>query len=467
MAQPEVYLDMDGVLADFFTEYAKLAGVQNGSYRDIPPAKVDPTLDKMIGTDFFARLPMFPTAPQLVAMTVKQFGKYHICSSPLRGDFKNSEHFKRVWIQKHLKPQPTDIIITPNKAKYATQADGTPNILIDDRGSNISSWEAAGGIGIKYQADEDDLSKVAQGFARAMKIVGGEQPHEPQKLSSLDRGKMIAVDRSGDSDDENHNTDVKMKENQDNYEIRNYKKLDNILAKLCKMVVEGQKRDSERYGMVAACVLDNDNNAVFGINMPAGDGKRVHAERVAMEKYNKQYGEIPEGSIVITTCSPCSESMDEREGESCTDYINNSNVKKVYCGFHDPSQDEDQRDFNLMETQNKSIRNLCEKFASTFLDYEEEQKVGEDYDNMNVTTTDRSYEKDGKFGSVYRSDSIAKDPKTGKQQSMVQWDVKDPTTGKSYTGTNYIDPEGNADTQTNYDQISEDWNKVNHHDHTN
>jgi len=95
------------------------------------------------------------------------------------------------------------------------------------------------------------------------------------------------------------------------------------------------------------------------------------------------------------------------------------------------------------------------------------ESVDEDYDNMNVTTTDRSYEKDGKFGSVYRSDSIAKDPKTGKRQSMVQWDVKDPTTGKSYTGTNYIDPEGNADTQTNYDQISEDWNKVNHHDKTN
>ena len=40
----EIYLDMDGVLADFFAEYAKLAGVTSGSYRDIPPAKVDPTL---------------------------------------------------------------------------------------------------------------------------------------------------------------------------------------------------------------------------------------------------------------------------------------------------------------------------------------------------------------------------------------------------------------------------------------
>ena len=56
----KIYLDMDGVLADFFSEYAKLAGVSD--YRDIPPAKQDPTLNKMVGTDFFSILPKFPTA---------------------------------------------------------------------------------------------------------------------------------------------------------------------------------------------------------------------------------------------------------------------------------------------------------------------------------------------------------------------------------------------------------------------
>ncbi|SVD41776.1 uncharacterized protein METZ01_LOCUS394630, partial [marine metagenome] len=54
---PVVYLDMDGVLADFFSEWAKLAGIKSGNYKDIPPANVDPTLNKMIGTDFFAKLP--------------------------------------------------------------------------------------------------------------------------------------------------------------------------------------------------------------------------------------------------------------------------------------------------------------------------------------------------------------------------------------------------------------------------
>jgi hypothetical protein len=85
----------------------------------------------------------------------------------LRGDHKNSEHYKRVWIQKHLSPQPAEIIITGQKERHAVNPDGSPNILIDDRGSNIANWRAKGGIGIKYQADEDSLDVVAKGLAHA------------------------------------------------------------------------------------------------------------------------------------------------------------------------------------------------------------------------------------------------------------------------------------------------------------
>ena len=166
-ANTKIYLDMDGVLADFFAEYAKLAGVTSGSYRDIPPAKADPTLDKMVGTDFFLRLPKFPTADSLVKLVLNYVKTYDICSSPLRGDHKNSEHWKREWIKANLNPQPREIVITGQKERHAVNADGSPNILIDDRGSNIANWRAKGGIGIKYQADEDSLNTVAQGLAHA------------------------------------------------------------------------------------------------------------------------------------------------------------------------------------------------------------------------------------------------------------------------------------------------------------
>jgi hypothetical protein len=181
---PKVYLDMDGVLADFFSEYAKLAGVTSGKYRDIPPAKADPTLDKIVGTDFFARLPKFDTTDDLVKIITEVFGGYGICSSPLRGDHENSEKQKNIWISENLSTAPDEVIITSKKEKYAVQPDGTPNILIDDRGVNISKWEAAGGIGIKYQADEDSLEVVVEGLKKAAETLKGPgSDEEDQDLS--------------------------------------------------------------------------------------------------------------------------------------------------------------------------------------------------------------------------------------------------------------------------------------------
>lgn len=150
-------------------------------------------------------------------------------------------------------------------------------------------------------------------------------------------------------------------------EIHSYEKLDTYLHKLCNLIVNGQKTDKEKFGMVAAGILDPDNNFVPGINLPGPNNTRRHAERVAIDNYTKKYGNIPEGSICITTCSPCSEHMDERYGESCTDLINQYGIKKVYAGFMDPTQHEEQREYNIMETANSSIREMCGKFADTFL----------------------------------------------------------------------------------------------------
>jgi pyrimidine deaminase RibD-like protein len=151
------------------------------------------------------------------------------------------------------------------------------------------------------------------------------------------------------------------------YEIHNRPKLDKILAELCYHVIKGQNIDSEKYGMVAACVLDPKNRKVFGVNEAAGDGTRRHAERVAMDRYEEHYGPIPQGSIIITTLSPCNEDMDERYGESCTDLVNNSKCRKVYCGYIDPTQDNEKVKFSLEETQTGKLKDICKRFAATFL----------------------------------------------------------------------------------------------------
>jgi len=171
-SKPTVYVDMDGVLADFFSEYAKLAGIKSGDYRKIPSASVDPTLNKMVGTDFFNRLPKIKTADKLLQLITKYTGgEYTILSSPLRGDKDNSSKWKRTWIARELHPQPKETIISGRKESLAVQPNGTPNILIDDRGVNVERWKSRGGFGIKYQADEDSLDVVVNGLKQYQKAT--------------------------------------------------------------------------------------------------------------------------------------------------------------------------------------------------------------------------------------------------------------------------------------------------------
>lgn len=153
------------------------------------------------------------------------------------------------------------------------------------------------------------------------------------------------------------------------FHIVNHDKLDSILVRLCELVVAGQKKDPAEYGMVAAAVLDPDNNCVAALNYRQGD-KDVHGERAAIEAYTKRFGDIPEGSIILTTCSPCTEPMPERVGESCRDLISSTPVHKVYAGYRDPSQQTGpgNKTYHLQITRNKKIQELCQAFANTWLD---------------------------------------------------------------------------------------------------
>jgi hypothetical protein len=171
--KPIVYLDMDGVLADFFGGVEFLYGVEhwkqltNDKTKDLKKE----VIDRITGTDFFAVLPKFPTADALVDM-VKKFtgGNFSINTSPLRGDHENSAKYKKVWISNNIE-QPDEIIVTGRKESYAkNKGTGTPNILIDDRPVNIQKWQAAGGYGILYQANRDQLTKVQKGLEDYAKV---------------------------------------------------------------------------------------------------------------------------------------------------------------------------------------------------------------------------------------------------------------------------------------------------------
>ena len=144
----EIYVDMDGVLVDFFGAWTKMMGVDN--WKQIK--NVDTALQKIRDKDdFWLTLKPTKNAGKLLAIIKKIKGEYNILSAPLAGDPKAEPH-KREWIAKYLKIfPPKKVIITADKQKYATQPDGTPNILIDDFGQNVAKWEGAGGVGFKHK----------------------------------------------------------------------------------------------------------------------------------------------------------------------------------------------------------------------------------------------------------------------------------------------------------------------------
>ena len=154
--------------------------------------------------------------------------------------------------------------------------------------------------------------------------------------------------------------------NLSDFQISNHDKLDAILVRLCEMVIQGQSKKGN-LGMVAAAVLDPDNNCVVGINYPTRDGRRVHGERAAIDSYTARFGDIPAGSIIITTCSPCSHDMSERAGINCSDLIDDIGVHKVYAGYQDPTQKFGNKKYHIEITGNPKIHELCERFAETFL----------------------------------------------------------------------------------------------------
>ena len=159
--KPKVFVDMDGVLANFFDEWEKMLGV--GNWRDVK----DPNeaLKALAGTDFFATLPKFPGKTDDLVTFVNEItnGNWYILSSPLRWDREGSTKHKQEWLLRNLPIQPKDAIFDGMKERYAIdKATGQPNILIDDHSKYIQRWTDKGGIGIQYKAKSDSVEKVKQ-----------------------------------------------------------------------------------------------------------------------------------------------------------------------------------------------------------------------------------------------------------------------------------------------------------------
>ena len=176
-----VYVDMDGVIADFFSALAEFRKVNH--WKDKGEITLDTSIKELQGTNFFETLPVFPFAKKLVNI-VKSYtgGDWYINTSPLRDDHKNSEYYKTKWLEKH-NFDPKDIIVTKRKESYAVdKKTGIPNILIADRPKNLERWVARGGVGIRYQANEDSLDLIKKGLDKAYGTIANVKGENTESM---------------------------------------------------------------------------------------------------------------------------------------------------------------------------------------------------------------------------------------------------------------------------------------------
>lgn len=145
-----IYLDMDGVIADFDGYFERLFGVLP---RQIPATERWNKVNKT--PNYWVDLPKTPEADILITH-LKKYGFAILTGVPHLGCDKAKAQ-KRQWLKKHYGIEANIICCNSrDKANYCQVGD----ILIDDWPPNIERWIQAGGIGILHTSVEDTLEQL-------------------------------------------------------------------------------------------------------------------------------------------------------------------------------------------------------------------------------------------------------------------------------------------------------------------
>ena len=152
-----LYLDMDGVVADFDEYAARTLG--------LPPSEgiyPDEQWYKLASNERLYRdLEKTYYADELVdfcrEFAWNKYNLYFLTAVPKGNDVPWAFYDKVVWAQKHFSGIP--VHFGPfSKDKYVHCTFG--DILIDDRLSNIEEWRSAGGIAIHHKNFKDTIEAL-------------------------------------------------------------------------------------------------------------------------------------------------------------------------------------------------------------------------------------------------------------------------------------------------------------------
>ena len=155
---PQLFLDCDGVLADFDTAALKIFG--------IPPRAAEEKLgaprfwvDLSTTADFYLNLPLMPDAMELYE-AVKHLNPIILTGCPEGGW---AEAQKQAWAAKHFPGVKMITCKSRNKRDHMKPGD----ILVDDWPKYQELWRQAGGHFILHSSAKDSISQLTSMGIRA------------------------------------------------------------------------------------------------------------------------------------------------------------------------------------------------------------------------------------------------------------------------------------------------------------
>lgn len=142
-----IYLDLDGVFADFENKAIELIGKKP---KDMQPEEFWRELGKF--DHFWRDLDLMPGSRMLYDAVMKIPDVYVAFLTALprpTGKMATAADDKRIWVKEHFGTacRVYTVVGGVNKAKYIQTPD---DILIDDTQRNIDAWTKQGGIGILH-----------------------------------------------------------------------------------------------------------------------------------------------------------------------------------------------------------------------------------------------------------------------------------------------------------------------------
>lgn len=154
-----VYVDMDGVLANFDKGFYEITGLDTDSVED---TQLWAAIEKHGKSKFFSELPWMPGSQEMWKFITDNFLKVKILSALGKSDKidRQTTQGKLAWLRHNIPSlQLDDIILVENKHRkrhYSKPGD----IIIDDTAVVIQEWIKKGGIGIFHKSANDTIAQL-------------------------------------------------------------------------------------------------------------------------------------------------------------------------------------------------------------------------------------------------------------------------------------------------------------------